>query len=243
MQPEQTVIEPVSNEILPAETNVVQENQTEETPEQINWKKFREAREVDRRQKEAAEKRAIEKEQEALALKAAMEAILNKPQSPQRGSKPYQEDHFGEEESEDDRIAKKVAEALAIRERKADEDRRQREQQELPQRLASTYSDFNEVCSAENIDYLEYHYPEVAAAFAHVPHGYDKWTSIYKAIKRFIPNANSRKDQAKAEKNFNKPQSMAVPGATQVGDTAPMKIDDKRRQDNWARMQRVMRGG
>ncbi len=231
-------------ESIAVEANVQQDNQQTETPEQINWRKFREAREVERKQREAAERKAQEKEQEAAALKAAMEAILNKPQQPQRGQQPYRyQDDVEEDVSEDQRIEKKIAEAIAIRERQAEEERRQREHREFPQRLAATYSDFNEVCSSENLDYLEYHYPEVAEAFQNSPDGYDNWARIYKAVKRFVPNTNSRKDQSKAEKNFTKPQSMAVPGVTQVGDTAPIKMDDKRRADNWARMQRVMKGG
>lgn len=240
MEQEALNTEVPKEESIAVETNVQQDNQQTETPEQINWKKFREARETERKQKEAAERRAIEKEQEAAALKAAMEAILNKPQTPQRGQEPS---NYYEEESEEQRIEKKIAEMMAVRERQAEEARRQREHQEFPQRLASTYSDFNEVCSAENLDYLEFHYPEVAEAFNDMPDGYNKWSKVYKAVKRFVPNTNSRKDQVRAEKNFAKPQSMAVPGVTQVGDTAPIKMDDKKRADNWARMQRVMRGG
>ena len=56
-------------------------------------------------------------------------------------------------------------------------------------------------------------------------------------------NPNSSKDQKKAENNFNKPQSMAVSGVSQTGDSAPMMLDDKKRSDNWSRMQRVMKGG
>ncbi len=209
-----------------------------ETQEQINWKKFREAREIERKQKEAAEKRANEKEAEAHALKAAMDAILNKPSNNHQTMASQEEDL-----SEDERIQRKVEIAIADRERKNEESRLKREQSEFPQRLNSTYSDFNQVCNADNLDYLEYHYPEVANAFSKMPDGYDKWATIYKAVKRFVPNPDSKKDQAKAEKNFNKPQAMSIAGKTQVGDTAPRSLDDKRRQDNWNRMQRVMKGG
>ena len=242
MQPEQSNLEVTEKENISVETNVVQENTPQETPEQINWKKFREAREAERKQKEAAEKRALEKEQEAAALKAAMEAILNKPQIPQRGQAPS--NYYEEDLTEEQRIENKIAEMMAIKERQAEQERLQREQREYPQRLAATYSDFNSICSAENLDYLEYHYPEIAESFSHRPEGFDKWSAVYKAVKKLVPNAtNSRKDQMRAEQNFNKPQSMAVPGVTQVGDTAPVKLDDKRRADNWARMQKIMRGG
>jgi hypothetical protein len=214
----------------------VEENQVQESAKDINWRQFREQRELERKQREDAERRAREKEQEAQALKVAMDAILNKP-SPQ--NYPIQEEDL----DEDQRIEKKVQAALLAKEKVLEEERRRREQQEFPQRLASTYSDFNQVCTTENLDYLEYHYPEVASAFKHAPDGFDKWAAVYKAVKRFVPNTDSKKEQAKAERNFNKPQSMAVGGATQTGDSAPMYLDDKRRADNWSRMQRIMKGG
>ncbi len=214
----------------------------QESQEEINWRKFREQREIDRKQKEAAEKRALEKDAEASALKAAMEAILNKKStnSVDVSSNQYSND---EELSEDERIQRKVDAALTIKEREYEERRKQKELAEYPQKLNSAYKDFNQVCSSENLDYLEFHYPEVAKAFRNQPDGFDKWSDIYAAVKRFVPNINNKKDQAKAEKNFNKPQSMTVSGATQTGDSAPVHLDDKRRSDNWARMQRVMKGG
>ena len=209
----------------------------QETSEQINWRKFREQRELERKQKEAAEKIAIEKAKETEALKAALEAIVNKP------SHADHEMRSSDDEDEDAKIERKLKSLLDERERVYEQQRSQREQAELPQKLAQTYSDFTEVCNQENLDYFEYHYPEVARAYSKVPDSFEKWSDVYKAIKRFVPNTNSKKDQARAEKNQNKPQSMTVPGSTQVGDTAPMMLDDKRRSDNWSRMQRVMKGG
>lgn len=223
----------------PNQNNSVVESATEETQEQINWKKFREARDAERKQKEAAERRAAEKEAEAAALKAAMESILNKPSPIQQNQDPY----YSDEPNDEKKIQKLIEEALAKERRKEEEFRRQKEVQELPQKLASAYSDFNSVCTTENLDYLEYHYPEVASAFKNAPDGFDKWASVYKAVKRFVPNTDNKKEQKKAESNFNKPQSMAVPGMTSTGDTAPMQLDDKKRQANWERMQRVMRTG
>lgn len=218
------------------------EETAQETPESIqetNWKKFREQREIERKQREAAEKRAQEKEEEARVLKEAMETLLNKPS---RDTRERQNDYSDDDLTEDERIHKKVEAALAIREKQYQEMQKQREIQEYPQRLNNEYRDFNQVCSADNLDYLEFHYPEVASAFKHVPDGYDKWSSIYKAVKRFVPNVDSRKEQKRAENNFNKPQSMASPGATQTGDTAPVHMDDQRRAANWARMQKIMKG-
>ncbi|HAM53715.1 MAG TPA: hypothetical protein DCP92_24610 [Nitrospiraceae bacterium] len=70
-----------------------------------------------------------------------------------------------------------------------------------------------------------------------------KWCDIYKAVKRFVPNSTtSSKEQKKAEKNLAKPQAMSTAGMTQTGDQAPQYLDDKRKQDNWKRMQLRMKG-
>lgn len=211
----------------------------QETTEQINWKKFREAREVERKQKVEAEKRANEKEAEAHALKAAMEALLNK-QDNRQSNDGYQSE---QDVSEDEKIQRKIDAALAERDKRYQQERIQQEQANFPQRLTETFRDFDQVCTHENLDYLEYHYPEVAAAFKNSPDGYDKWANVYKAVKRFVPNVDGKKEQNKADKNFSKPQAMSIAGKTQVGDTAPIQIDEAKRQANWQRMQRVMKGG
>lgn len=202
--------------------------------QQINWKKFREAREQERKQREEAERRAAQKEAEAKALKEAMEALLNKP-SPRYES----EDEY---EDEDKIIQKKIDEALRKREEKEKQERLLRDQQELPKRLKENFNDFDKICTEENLDYLEYHYPEIAAAYKYMPDGVEKWGSIYKAIKKFIPNTSNLHEKSRIEKNLSKPQAMSSSGVTQVGDTAPIKIDEKRKAENWARMQKVMRG-
>lgn len=205
-----------------------------ETLEQINWKHFREQREKDRKQREEIEARAKQKEEEASALKLAMEALLTK--APSREQEQY-------EETEDDRIQKRIDAALAAREKQYIEERNKKEAQEFPQRLSANYKDFNQVCSTDNIDYMEYHYPEIYTAYKYMPDGYEKWESVYKAIKKLIPNAISKKDEAKADRNMSKPQSMASPNKTQIGDSAPVILDEARRKDNWSRMQRIMKGG
>lgn len=226
-------------EIKEQTTPVVEAQKTEspptETPEQINWKKFREQREIERKEKIEADKRAAAREAEATALKAAMEALLNKP-SPQT-VQPQQI-----EESEEDRINRMVSEAINKQRAKDEDERKERERKEYPSRLMQSHPDFNQICSTENLDYIDYHYPEVSKALQHMPDGFDKWDSIYKAVKRFVPNTDSKKDQRKAESNYNKPQAMSVPGRTQTGDSAPHQLDEKRRAENWARMQRAMKG-
>lgn len=213
------------------------EGAQEETIEQINWRKFRKKREEERKQLEEEKIKNKKQAEEISALKSAIEAVVNKP-SPQA----MLPSDYAAEPTEEDKIKKYVQDAIESVDRKREEQRAVQETQQLPQKLNQAFSDFNNVCSHENLDYLEYHYPEVAAGYKHMPDSFEKWSSVYKAIKRFIPNPDAGKDQKKAERNTLKPQSMNSAGMTITGDSAPVFMDDKRRADNWARMQKVMRG-
>ncbi len=203
---------------------------------EINWRKFREQRDQDRKLAEESARRAAEKEAEAAAMKAAMEALLNKPHPNQYGDETN-------EESDEEKIEKKVNAILAKREVQMAQERAQREAQDLPQKLSQAYSDFNTVCSSENLDYLEFHYPEVATPYKHMPEGFEKWASIYKAVKKFVPNPDSKKDVKKAEANLKRPQSISSPGMTESGQAMPAaRLDEARKAENWARMQKTLKG-
>lgn len=219
----------------------VQVQENKEEIEDINWKKFREARKKEREEKEAAERRLQDKEKEAEALKAAMEAILAKQPPP-----PAYGNEFGyqEEETEDQRIQKKVDAALAARENQYRTEAAEREAREYPQKLKQTYPDYDTVVNQETLEYLEYHYPEVARPLERLPNGYDKWSDIYRAVRKFVPNIeNARKDANRAEANFNKPKSMSSTPQTPIPTGAGSAILSKeKRASNWERMQKALRG-
>lgn len=213
----------------------------QEKPEDPNWKAFREARKQDRLIREAAERKAAEKEAEAQALKAAMEALISKENPHQQRQNDY---GYGTDETEDERIEKKVQAALAAREAEAARIRQQREAQEYPQRLQQNFPDFQQAISSENLDYLEYHYPEVARPLQRLADGYDKWHDIYKAVKKFVPNnQTARQEAARADANFNKPKSMATTNVSSPGEAVgSARLTEERRAANWARMQKAMKG-
>jgi hypothetical protein len=214
-----------------------QENSSISPENEINWKKFREERAADRKSTQEAQALAKRKEEEANALKAAMDALVNR-KAPV--SDYYYEDR--QEETDDERIQKKIDAALA-QERKKNEDlQRDRDHKELPNRIRQMYGDWDQIVSQDNEDRLQFDNPELYKAFQHMPDSVDKYAGIYKAIKKLIPNPNSRADEKKVESNFNKPQSMSVGGVTQTGDSAPQILDSKKRTDNWSRMQKVMKG-
>lgn len=210
-----------------------------ESDKEINWKKFKEARELERKQAAEIARKAEDKESEVQALKAAMDAILNKQPSQQAS----QSQGYEEEETEDQRIEKKVNALIAKKESEAERKRQEEEQTQLPNRLKTVHRDFDQVCSAANLDYLEYHHPELAKSLGRLPQSFDKWTDIYSAIKRYVPNTNSSKDQAKATANLQKPQSMSSPGLTQPGSTtSAIRLDEAKKAANWERMEKARKG-
>lgn len=234
------------------ETNNVQEKidvtknekpveQALESDKEINWRKFKEAREQERKHSEEMSKKASEKEAEAQALKAALDAVLNKPNQNQQ---QYSNTGFEEpEESEDARIEKKVLAAIAKRDEAVERQRKERETQEYPTKLRNDMRDFDDVCNASNLDYLDYHYPEVSKPFAYMPDGYEKWAAVYKAVKRFIPNTNTKKDEAKMQNNLNKPQASNSSLTNKGENILPnAKALEATRAANYARMQKTIKG-
>ncbi len=221
---------------------VEQEVKSEEKAEDPNWRAFREARKQDRIQREAAEKKALEKEAEVAALKAAMEAAFAKGTPQQRSNDGYSA--YAEDETEDERIEKKVQQAIAAREAANERSRHEREVAEYPKRLAREYSDFNSTISDQNLDYLEYHYPEVVAPLKRLPDNYDKWADIYRAVKKFVPNSSTAmRDAARAEANFAKPKSMSSTSITQSSPVdSSSRLSEEKKAENWARMKKMLSG-
>ncbi len=198
---------------------------------QANWKAFRDQREAERKARQDAERIAIQKAEEAAALRAALESMTNKPVEQQQS-----------EETEDMRIERRVREIIAEREVLYEKEQIAREQKEYPEKLRTIYSDFNKVCSAENLDYLEYHYPEISTPFKHMPDGFEKWAAIYKTVKKLIPNVDSKSDAQKADKNLQKPGSLSGMANAQGGNAMPSaRLDEQRKAANWERMQKLIR--
>jgi hypothetical protein len=250
--PDSKAAEVIPQEIVNNNIEKVQETekpaeQKEATSEDPNWRAFREARKKDRAEKEAAERRAAEKEAEVAALKAAMEAAFSKSApTPQAYQQYYGQQSYDEpEETEDQRIEKKVNALLAAREEQARREQQQREQQEYPNRIMRDFPDFNNVVSQENLDYIDYHYPEVSRPLQRLGDGYDKWHDIYKAIKKFVPNnQGAKKDAARAEANSMKPKSMSISQQTPSGEVVRSSLQEleAKRAANWARMQNQLKG-
>lgn len=232
---------------LTQQTKETQPKQDDETNVDPNWKAFREARKKDRELMQAAEKKAAEKEAEAKALKEAMEAAFSKNSpSPQAYQQYYSMNQTeSPEETEEQRIERKVNELIEKKEKQYAKQQQEREQLELPNRLKRDFPDFDKVCSQENLDYLDFHFPEVSRPLDRLPHGYDRWHDIYYAVKKLIPNqANIKKDLAKADMNMNRPKSISSATQTPPGDNTKQTWQEmeQRKASNWDRMQKILKG-
>lgn len=227
------------------EKKVEQEQETKEDNENPNWKAFREARKKDRAEKEEANRRAAEKAAEAAALKAALEATFARSAPTPQAYQSYYGQEQEQEESEDQRIEKKINALLAAKEEQARKAWEEKERAEYPQRLAKDFPDFHKVIAQENLDYLDFHFPEVSSPLQRLQDGYEKWADIYRAVKKFVPNtAEAKKDAEKANANALKPKSISSTTLTQTGENIrpSWQEQEARRAENWARMQRVMKG-
>lgn len=216
-----------------------------DSQEDPNWRAFREARKKDRSEREAAEKRAREKEEEVAALKAAMEAAFAKSPPVQQQRHEYNDTYSNNiEDSEDEKIEKKVQAVIARREAATAQQKAEREHAEYPNKLIQTYPDFNSVIAQENLDYLDFHYPEVARPLNRLKDGFDKWSDVYIAIKKFVPNnTTSKRESARADINMAKPRSISSTGLTQNTETGgSSRLSDQQKASNWQRMQKLLKG-
>ena len=217
------------------ETKPIETPQEEVSPQERNWRKFREERENDRKKLIEQQKIAKQKEEEAEALKKALEAVVNKPSQQQ-----YEEP---KEETEEQRISREVERLLKVKEQERARLEQEKEFAEMPSRLSSNYKDFNEIVTMENLDYLEYHFKEIAEPYRHMPDSYKKWELLYQAIKKHIPDAGKKKHYEElAKKNLSAPQSSSVATVASKSDTGTHRISEQTKEANWQRMSRVMKG-
>lgn len=210
----------------------ISENKIESAKE-INFKKFREQRDIERKRMAELEREKTAQQSQIEAMKAAMEALVNKPERPSL-----------EDEDVEALQAKKIAELVKSEVEKVRASDRmeaeRREQEMMLSRLSSMFPDFNEVCSQQNLDYLDFHEPDISKTLQSAKNDINKWSAIYKLAKRMIPNPMSKKEELKIEKNLAKPKSLSIPGLTQTGDSVVRnELTEERKRDNWARMQKA----
>lgn len=202
MTPEQTEsVDPIVPVVNPATETVPQpQAEAQENQGQIDWRKFREERERQRKQEQQQKANEQSEYQKNVALQNALNAALDKKLASQnQGYVQTEEDDI------DKRIEARVNAKVAELEKRNQEERARLELQRLP----SEHQDFNKVCSQENMDYLEFHYPHLVQSFNSQPDTYQKWKGIYETAKKLIPNKDAAAQNARADYNQSKPKPLS----------------------------------
>lgn len=234
------------------ETQVTTTQEAEST-EQINWKKFRAEKEALRKAKEQEALKAQELANQNAALQQALDAVLTKQQPQQQATHhmpvlPKDQFVTGEEIQSyldgtlDPKLESKIDQLLDRKERQRQAEAAEREKRELPNRVKTVHSDWESVVSQDNCDYLEYHHPELSASISAMPESVEKYSTIYKAIKRYVPNAGNSQDMRKLEANALKPRSASASGVAQTVPAPSLVIDNDRKKANYERMMRQIKG-
>lgn len=240
----------------PEESQDKEASQEDLSPEEINWRKFRESRAKERKEREEAERRAQEAEQSKNQLQNYLaEVIASQGTGTQQLTQAEQQQVIDLIDDEiptggeiksftkaliNDLVEKKLEEKLALKQAQMDK-------QELPKRVAESMPDFWDVCNQENLDYLEYVAPDMAAALAGPLATPEKLTmrelkAIYQAVTKLVPNAKGANKGNRPAPIEQKPQSLSSPAASQSKDGAPHMMTEALRKQRWEEMQRAMKG-
>lgn len=227
---------------LVVDTNVTTEDQKIELDEkEKNWRAFLEKRkeeqkqlEDERRKNKELESERSRREKEVEDLKIAIQTLVDK------------KDNNSSYDSEDDSDHKKLIQDEVNRIISKNEDERkkaefqQRVQKESIE-IKEQMPDLLEVCSHDNLAYLEYYHPEIAIPLAAMPDGFQKTKLAYQAVKKHVKMGTKEKE--KIEKNLAKPKSLhsSLSNESQQEDSSAY-MSDKKRQDTWNKMQRLMSG-
>jgi len=226
-------------EVKPEQEKPHEPAQTEQPEDETekNWRAVREKRKEDERlRKEQAKK--IEEQQEMLK---AMEALLNKQNAPQPQTSDELKIHPQEW------VTGEQLEKIIEKDRKEREEmRKQEEQRQMQQRIRSSFPDMDDVLSQDNLAYLEYHEPEIAAGIAQIQDPYLQVANAYKTVKRLVPQMTDQ-DRKKMERTQNAPSSLSDPkvsgntGNTAQGNYRSNRMTPQRKRELYEEMLRSSR--
>lgn len=235
----------------PASVQEPSESEEELTPEQINWRKFREQR---AREREEAKQQAAQAEQERQAREALQRFISENlaKQGAQVQLTPAQQEQIIADLPDDEiptggeikgyiqrQIERGVQEALQ-------RTKSEQERQKLPTQVRSQLKDFDEVCSQENIDYLQYKAPYLAESLSarlKNPENvrFEDLAALYDAVLQVVPSASEKKTPAQVQ-DPQKPRSLSHPIANASRDIAPRSLSAKQREEEYQRMVALAKG-
>lgn len=212
-----------------------------ETDEDRNWKAFLEKRKEEQKlfdQEKEKNKKLEEdnarRQKEIEDLKVAFQVMVEKKESPiyedeERDSKKYVQEEI-------QRLFRVEQEKKKAQE---DNERIYRDSMAIKQDMP----DLLEICSQENLAYLEYYNPEIAIPLGKMPDGLEKTKLAYQAIKKHVKMA--KKEKEKVEQNLSKPKSIHSAYSNETmsdKENSSGVLSDKRRSETWQKMQRLISG-
>lgn len=245
---EEVVKEPQEPEIKDS-TPPEEQQAPVETPEEINWRKVREAQKEKDRALEEERAKAKAQEEQMASMRQALEAALAAKGAP--ALTQSQQDQMIADLMEEDiptggEIKKYLKQSVpnliksAIKEYEAEQAKARQEQEirEIPVKLVQRHTDYGEVVNNDTVAYLEYHYPHVAKALSVLPESLEKWEGVYETIKKLVPTI-AKADQGRIDNNLAKPQRGSVPSANTNETGSPRRLSQEEKDANWKRLQQL----
>ena len=204
-----------------------------------NWRAFLEKRKEDQKALEDERKRNQELEsqnarraKEIEDLKLAFQAMAEK-----------KDNNYDDDNSDDPKKAIQDEVNRILSQKEAERDQRDRQERIRKETLEikEQMPDLVEVCSHDNLAYLEYYHPEIAIPLAKMPDGLEKTKLAYQAVKKHVKM--NKKEQNKIEQNLSKPKSLhsSLSNESQKEESSAV-MSDKRKTETWQKMQRLMSG-
>lgn len=194
-----------------------------------NWRAVREKRKED----EIIRKEQTKKIEEQQEMLKAMEALLSKQNQPAQPQNQSEEEEIHPEEWV---TGEKLQKILEKDRKERDKLRQQEEQRQTQQRIKSSFPDMDQVLSQDNLAYLEYHEPEIAAGIAQIQDPYLQVANAYKTVKRLVPQVTDQ-DRKKMERTQNTPGSLSDPRVTSgsaqgtQGNYRPNKLSQQQKSE------------
>jgi hypothetical protein len=211
--------EVVSPESVQPETQEVVEQKPEESSQEKNWRELRTA---------------------LKELKRENQHLRQQFEQTKQPNKPHEE----EEENEPYITPKTFKRKLHELETKLKE----KEVEGVSDRLRAKYSDFDEVVSVDNVEYLNTHEPELALSLAALKSDpYKQGIAAYKILKNseLSQNKVNMQDKAKIQENAKKPtsvQAVRKQGALADANRFSNGLTPELKKSLWAEMQNARKG-
>lgn len=194
----------------PVDSNTPTENQQQETPQAINMRNLREAKERAERDRDELLKRVS-------ALEKATTKNEPAPSAPAEDFSIAPDDLVeGKHLSKYDRKIKDLEGQLASYQQ-------QSTAATVEAKLHAQYPDFEKVVTKENVEMLSAAHPEIAQTISSSGDLYSKAVSAYTLIKKFgiTPQNTYDAERARAHENASKPRPLASV-ASQQGEDGPL---------------------